>query len=104
MQDSKKDTDVYNGLLDSEGEGEGGTIWENGNSTLIIAVALLNALLSFLCPSQEFLCISVFLHSPHHWPPSLFLFWSSKKHTDAFPSLENSQTPRLQTQLLSLLL
>ena len=26
------DTDVYNGLLDSEGEGEGGTIWENGNS------------------------------------------------------------------------
>ena len=24
MQDSKKDTDVYNGLLDSEGEGEGG--------------------------------------------------------------------------------
>ena len=32
MQDRKKDTDVYNGLLDSEGEGEGGTIWENGNS------------------------------------------------------------------------
>ena len=27
MQDSKKDTDVYNGLLDSEGEGEGGMIW-----------------------------------------------------------------------------
>jgi len=26
MQDSKKDTDVYNGLLDSEGEGEGGMI------------------------------------------------------------------------------
>ena len=25
-----QDTDVYNGLLDSEGEGEGGTIWENG--------------------------------------------------------------------------
>ena len=24
MQDSKKDTDVYSGLLDSEGEGEGG--------------------------------------------------------------------------------
>ena len=23
MQDSKKDTDVYSGLLDSEGEGEG---------------------------------------------------------------------------------
>ena len=30
MQDRKKDTDVYNGLLDSEGEGEGGMIWENG--------------------------------------------------------------------------
>ena len=30
MQDSKKDTDVYSGLLDSEGEGEGGMIWENG--------------------------------------------------------------------------
>ena len=26
MQDRKKDTDVYNGLLDSEGEGEGGMI------------------------------------------------------------------------------
>ena len=24
----KKDTDVYNGLLDSEGEGEGGMIWD----------------------------------------------------------------------------
>ena len=24
MQDRKKDTDVYKGLLDSEGEGEGG--------------------------------------------------------------------------------
>ena len=31
MQDSKKDTDVYNGLLDSEGEG--GMIWENGIDT-----------------------------------------------------------------------
>ena len=31
---SKKDTDVYNGLLDSEGEGEGGMIWENGNSNM----------------------------------------------------------------------
>ena len=34
MQDSKKDTDVYNGLLDSEGEEEGGMIWENGNSNM----------------------------------------------------------------------
>ena len=36
MQDSKKDTDVYSGLLDSEGEGEGGMIWENGIETCII--------------------------------------------------------------------
>ena len=35
MQDSKRDTDVYNGLLDSEGEGEGGMIWENGIETCI---------------------------------------------------------------------
>ena len=37
MQDRKKDTDVYNGLLDSEGEGEGGMIWENGILTCIIS-------------------------------------------------------------------
>ena len=35
MQDRKKDTDVYNVLLDSEGEGEGGMIWENGILTYI---------------------------------------------------------------------
>ena len=29
MQDSKRDTDVKNGFLDSVGEGEGGMIWEN---------------------------------------------------------------------------
>ena len=34
--DRKKDTDVYNGLLDSEGEGEGGIIWENGILTCIL--------------------------------------------------------------------
>ena len=37
MQDSKKDTEVYNGLLDSEGEGEGGMIWENGIVTCILS-------------------------------------------------------------------
>ena len=37
MQDSKKDTDVYSGLLDSEGEGEDGMIWENGIETCILS-------------------------------------------------------------------
>ena len=37
MQDSKKDTDVYSRILDSEGEGEGGMIWENGIETCIIS-------------------------------------------------------------------
>ena len=37
MQDRKKDTDVYNGLLDSEAEGEGGMIWENGIETCILS-------------------------------------------------------------------
>ena len=33
MQDSKRDTDVLNSLLDSVGVGEGGMIWENGIET-----------------------------------------------------------------------
>jgi len=37
MRDSKRDTDVYNSLLDSVGEGEGGMIWENGIETCIIS-------------------------------------------------------------------
>ena len=37
MRDRKKDTDVYNRLLDSEGEGEGGMIWENGIETCILS-------------------------------------------------------------------
>ena len=37
MQDSKRDADVQNGLLDSEGKGEGGMIWENGTETCIIS-------------------------------------------------------------------
>ena len=36
MQDSKRDTDVKNRLLDSVGEGEGGTIWENSIETCIL--------------------------------------------------------------------
>ena len=37
MQDSKRDTDVQNSLMDSVGEGEGGMIWENGIETCIIS-------------------------------------------------------------------
>ena len=33
MQDSQRDTDIKNSLLDSVGEGEGGVIWENGIET-----------------------------------------------------------------------
>ena len=36
MGDSKRDTDVKNRLLDSEGEGEGGMIWENSIETCIL--------------------------------------------------------------------
>ena len=37
MQDSKRDTDVWNSLLDSVGEGEGRMIWENGIETCILS-------------------------------------------------------------------
>ena len=37
MQDSKRDTDVYNRLLDSVGEGECGMIWENSIETCIFS-------------------------------------------------------------------
>ena len=37
MRDSKRDTDVLNGLLDSEGEGESEMIWENGIETCILS-------------------------------------------------------------------
>ena len=36
MQDSKRDTDVKNRLLDYAGEGKGGTIRENGIETCIL--------------------------------------------------------------------
>ena len=56
MQDSKKDTDVYNGLLDSEGEGEGGMIWENGILTCILSCK--NRITS-LCPMQDTACLGL---------------------------------------------
>ena len=37
MQDSKRDTDEKNSLLDSMGEGEGGMIWENSIETYILS-------------------------------------------------------------------
>ena len=43
MQDRKKDTDVYNGLLDSEGEEEGRMIWENGILTCILSLQMVIA-------------------------------------------------------------
>ena len=36
MQNSKKDTDVKNRLLDYVGEGKGGTIWENSTEACIL--------------------------------------------------------------------
>ena len=36
MQDSKRDTDKKNRLLDSVGEGKGGMIWENSTETCIL--------------------------------------------------------------------
>ena len=56
MQDSKRDTDVYNGLLDSEGEGEGGMIWENGIVTCILPCK--NRIAS-LCPMQDTACLGL---------------------------------------------
>ena len=37
MQNRKRDTDLQNSLLDSVGEGKGGTIWENGIETCILS-------------------------------------------------------------------
>ena len=56
MQDSKKDTDVYSGLLDSEGEGGGGMIWENGIETCRLSCK--NQITS-LCPMQDTACLGL---------------------------------------------
>ena len=39
MQDSKRDTDVKNRLLDAVGEGKGRMIWENSIETCILPYA-----------------------------------------------------------------
>ena len=58
MQDSKKGTDVYSGLLDSEGEGEGdgGMIWENGIETCILSC---KNRINSLCPMQDTACLGL---------------------------------------------
>ena len=50
----QKDTDVYSGLLDSEGEGEGGMIWENGIVTCILTC---KDRIASLCPTQDTACL-----------------------------------------------
>ena len=56
MQDRKKDTDVYNGLLDSEGEGEDGMIWENGIETCILSD---KKQIASLCSIQDTGCLGL---------------------------------------------
>ena len=56
MRDSKRDTDVYNGLLDSVGEGEGGVIWENGIETCILSC---KKRIASLCLIQDTGCLGL---------------------------------------------
>ena len=56
MRDSKRDTDVQSGLLDSEGEGEGGTIWENGIETCILSC---KKRIASLCLMQDTGCLGL---------------------------------------------
>ena len=56
MRDSKRDTDVENGLLDSVGEGEGGMIWENGIETCILSV---KKRIASLCSIQDTGCLGL---------------------------------------------
>ena len=52
----KKNTDVYSGLLDSEGEGEGGMIWENGTETCILSC---KKRIASLCLIQDTGCLGL---------------------------------------------
>ena len=56
MRDSKRDTDVYNGLLDCEGEGGGGMIWENGIETCILSC---KKRIASLCSMQDTGCLGL---------------------------------------------
>ena len=56
MQDSKKDTDVKNSLLDSVGEGEGGMIWKNGIETCTLSC---KKRIASLCSMQDTGCLGL---------------------------------------------
>ena len=47
---------MYSGLLDSEGEGEGGMIWENGIKTCILSC---NKRIASLCSIQDTGCLGL---------------------------------------------
>ena len=56
---------MYNGLLDSEGEGEGGMIWENDIETCILSC---KKRIASLCPMQDTGCLGL-VHGddPERW-------------------------------------
>ena len=56
MRESKRDTDVQNGLLDSVGEGEGGMIWENDIETCILSC---KKRIASLCSIQDTGCMGL---------------------------------------------
>ena len=56
MKDRKKDTDVQKGLWDSEGEEEGGMMWENGIETCILSC---KKQIASLCPMQDIGCLGL---------------------------------------------
>ena len=54
MRDSKRDIDVWNGLLNSVGEGECGMIWEKGTETCILSC---KKRITSLCLIQDTGCL-----------------------------------------------
>ena len=63
MRDSKRDTDVQNRLLDSEGEGV--MIWENGTETCILSC---KKRIARLCSMQDTGCLGlVHWDDPERW-------------------------------------
>ena len=56
MRDSKRDTDVQSGLLDSEGEGEVGMIWGNGIETCMLSC---KKRITSLCSIQDTGCLGL---------------------------------------------